>query len=328
MIIDWQHHCSPEEVFRKRGGKAGQAFIKDRKVGMHLYEEVYQIDRHLEFMDSAGIDLAVLSATLDSMEDCRLTVDFYVDIMKEYPKRFICLTPCIPTRGEEALHELERAIDLGLKGIVISPQNDGLPLDSPKLWPFYEMVSRWQVPVFVHITNIPVGYDALDAPYNLNVTMTREFDIAANTARLVLGGVLAEFPNLKIVMSHLGGGISSILERIERYVDVWGDKLWTELGGTPPFGRPYKENFKKYFSKIYFDLAGFEGGMNAVKCALTAISPQRMLFATDYPYNFTKAPEDVRRYIENIRKLDLSPALVDGILGGNAAELLGLQCGQ
>lgn len=325
MVIDWQHHCSPEEVFRKRGGKAGQPLVKDGKVGMHLYEEAYQINKQLEFMDEAGIDVAVLSSTLDSVEDCRLTDDFYVKVMKEHPKRFVCLAPCIPTRGEEAHNELERAInELGLKGVVISPQNDGEPLDSEKLWPFYEMASRLNISVFVHITNIPVGYQALDANYNLNVTITREFDIAANAVRLILGGVLVEFPDLKFVISHMGGGISSIMERIERYVHFWGDKIWTELGGTPPFGEPHKENFRKYFQRLYFDMAGFEGGMNAVTCALTAISPKRLVFGTDYPYNFTDNPEGVKSYIENIRGLDFPSETIEGILGRNAAELLGI----
>lgn len=325
MIIDWQHHASPEAVLKKRGGKPGQAFIQDGKVGMHLFAEVYQLDKHIQFMDEAGIDVAVLSATLDSVGDCKLTDNFYVDILKEHPKRFVCLAPCIPTRGKEALDELQRAInELGLTGVVISPQNDGLPLDSRELWPFYETVSRLNIPVFVHITNIPVGYDALDAAFNLNVTMTREFDIAANAARLVLGGVLTEFPDLKIVMSHMGGGIASILERIERYVGAWGEKFWNELGGTPPFDKPYKENFRKCFGKISFDMAGFEGGMNAVKCALTAISPERLVFGTDYPYNFTNDPQGAKRYIENIRGLDLPQASIDGMLGGNAARLVGL----
>src|SRR3989304_3238861 len=116
MIIDWQHHFSPEAIFKKRGGTPGQAFIQDGKVGMHLYPEVYQIDSHLKFMDEAGIDLSVLSATLDSIEDCKLTVDLYVKELKAHSRRFVCLAPCIPTRGEEALKELERAIDLGMKG--------------------------------------------------------------------------------------------------------------------------------------------------------------------------------------------------------------------
>ncbi len=324
MIIDWQHHFSPESIFKKRGGTPGQAFIQDGKVGMHLYPEVYQIDSHLKFMDDAGIDLSVLSATLESVEDCKLTVDLYVKELKVHSRRFVCLAPCIPTRGEEALKELERAIDLGMKGTVISPQNDGEPLDSKKLWPFYELISRLKVPIFVHITNIPVGYTALDAPYNLNVTMTREFDNAAAAARLVLGGVLTAFPDLTIVMSHMGGGISAIMDRIELYLEKWGERFWSELGGKPPFDQPYKENFRKHFGKIYFDMAGYEGGMNAVKSTLICISPERLVFGSDYPYNFTNDPEGVKRYIENIRKLDLPPQVIEGMLGGTAAKLLGL----
>ena len=114
------------------------------------------------------------------------------------------------------------------------------------------------------------------------------------------------------------------LERIELYVNTYQDRFWTEQGGSPPFNRPYKENFRKYFSSIYFDLAGFEGGMNAVECALTTISPQRLLFGTDYPYNFTNDPQGVRNYIESIRNLDLSTLATERILGGNAAELLGI----
>jgi predicted TIM-barrel fold metal-dependent hydrolase len=71
-------------------------------------------------------------------------------------------------------------------------------------------------------------------------------------------------------------------------------------------------------------MAGFEGGMNAVNCALTTIQPERLLFATDYPYNFSNDPDMTKEYIDNIRKLDLKPEVIDGILGGTAAELLGL----
>jgi predicted TIM-barrel fold metal-dependent hydrolase len=71
-------------------------------------------------------------------------------------------------------------------------------------------------------------------------------------------------------------------------------------------------------------MAGYEGGMNAVKCALTTISPERMVFGTDYPYNFRDDPQGVKQYIENIRKLALPPKSIDGMLGLNAAELLGL----
>ncbi len=328
MIIDWQHHCDPEEIYNKRGGKGGQAVIKDGKVGMHLFPEAYQIEKHLEFMDEAGIDLAVLSTSLDTVEECQITADHYLSLMKQYPKRFIGLAPCIPTRGKSALVELERGLKLGLKGVVISPQNDSEALDSRKIWPFYETVARFNVPIFVHITNIPIGYPAMDAPYNLNVTMTREFDIAANVARLILGGVLVDFPNLKVVVGHMGGGIAAIVKRVERFMGLYREAFWTELGGKPPFGEPYIENFQKYFNKLYFDLAGYEAGvstMGVVKCALTAIRPEQLLLGTDYPYEFRYTPDMVKQYMANIRKMGFTPRVADGILGGTAAKLLGIQ---
>ena len=188
---------------------------------------------------------------------------------------------------------------------------------------FYEKMSNYNLPIFIHVSGHVLGYDAYDADYNLNIAFTREADIALNTVRLILGGVLTAFPDLTFIISHLGGGISSTLERIERYIDVRGEKFWTDCGGTPPFGAPYRENFRRLFDTLYFDMAGFEGGMNAVKCALTTIEPNRILFGTDYPYNFHTDGKEVARYIRDIRELDLSRDEINGMLGGNATRILG-----
>jgi len=75
-------------------------------------------------------------------------------------------------------------------------------------------------------------------------------------------------------------------------------------------------------------MAGYEGGMNAVRSALTTISPDQLLFGTDYYPNFTGSPSgakdaiDAKKYIEDIQALDLLPAEIDSILGANAARLL------
>ena len=69
-------------------------------------------------------------------------------------------------------------------------------------------------------------------------------------------------------------------------------------------------------------MAGFEGRMNAVKCALTTISPDRLVFGTDYPPNFTEDSEGAKKYIESIKNLDLPKNSIDAMLGGNAAKVL------
>lgn len=64
--------------------------------------------------------------------------------------------------------------------------------------------------------------------------------------------------------------------------------------------------------------------MNAVKCALTTVSPKRLVFATDYPPNFVDDAPGIRNYIENIRKLELNEESKKDMLGNNATELLKL----
>jgi predicted TIM-barrel fold metal-dependent hydrolase len=338
MVIDWEHHITSKELgFDARGGKEGQQLTwgtDDMGRGRALLrEEMYRVDKHIEFMDKAGIDIAVISTFSDKLtiEYCKGMDDYYAKLMNDYPKRFVGLAPVDPTLGKDALNEIDRAIKgLGLRGICVSNTVNGNDrMDSQKLWPFYKKVQALDVPIFVHVSE-PQGYEALyNAPYNLAVTLVREFSLAETTARIILSGVLTDFPDLKFVISHMGGGISAIKERLVRYIRVWderfwaGDKkFWDGIGSGHPLKKPYAETFEKDFKKLYFDMAGFEGGMNAVKCALTTISPNQLLFGTDYYPNFTNEPDLAKRYIENIRNLNLSEIQIEGILGDTAARLL------
>jgi aminocarboxymuconate-semialdehyde decarboxylase len=82
---------------------------------------------------------------------------------------------------------------------------------------------------------------------------------------------------------------------------------------------------------LYFDLAGFEGGHVALSCALLGIRAERLVFATDYPQDFTgvntdtgKGMQAIKAYIEAVRGLDLNEQSKDAILSGTAARLLKL----
>lgn len=325
MIIDWQHHWYPEKYFTERGGVPGKYMrgtAKDGKTATYLYDAFYQIEKHLEIMDAAGIDMAVLSGSQDSYEDTQYWNNQCVEIMKKNPKRFEALTRFSPSWGERGLQEIDRAVsELGFRGVVLRAQSDDhIPLDSPEFRLFYRKMSGLDLPIFVHVSTSARGFEACKASWESGITLVREFDLVTATARLVLSGVLEEFPDLKFVMAHLGGGIAAIWERIERYVNYWGAKFWGWDTEEPPISKPIND----YFSKIYFDMAGFEGGMNAVKCALTTISPQRLLFGTDYPPNFVDDAPGIRNYIDNIRKLDLDEKSKEDILGNNASRLVGL----
>src|SRR5439155_1592249 len=81
----------------------------------------------------------------------------------------------------------------------------------------------------------------------------REVDLTVATTRLIAGGVLDRFPDLKLVIAHFGGGIAVMKDRL--------------LAKGYRFGT-LKRPFADYFDMLYFDLAGFEGGLAALHCAL------------------------------------------------------------
>lgn len=327
MIIDLEHHLEPREVWEKRGGKPGQLVMQLAPDGTPLRpldDSTWDVQIHLKYMDMAGIDMAVLSCTeANTVEEAKAFNNCFAEVVKQYPDRFVAFGAAPPLGGKPALEELQRAIKgLGLKGITINAMTDGQPVDSPELWPFYEVVSRLNVPIFVHPSVKLSGFDALKAPYDLFRTIGREFDLSLATFRLCAGGVMEDFPDLKFIVAHFGGGFSSIKERMDRYIRVMGAKFWS---GEPKINEPYFDNYQKYFDRLYFNMAGREIGIQTIKCALTNISSRKLMFGTDYPPNFSYDGLGMRSYIEQIRKLDLEKGDIEAMLNTNAKELLGLK---
>jgi hypothetical protein len=92
-----------------------------------------------------------------------------------------------------------------------------------------------------------------------------------------------------------------------------------------------KRPFGEYYDMVYFDMAGFEGGAAALHCGLQGIRPERLVFASDYPQDFTGVNTDtgkgmaaLRDYINAVRQLPLDQKQKDSMLSGTAAELLKL----
>ncbi len=322
MVVDWEHHYLPEILWLNKGGKRGERaiFYEYGKPRGNLHPELYDVEEQLRVMDAVGIDLAVLSIAVSSddtqvaLEECKIWDDAVAKLMKEHPKKFSGLAPIPPLGGEKAFAEMERAVgSLGLKGVVVRSQINGLSMDAKELYPFYKRISSLKVPIFIHPSGVQQGFDILNAPYDLNRSVGRELDLIVATTRIILSGVMEDFPDLIFVISHKGGGIAALKERIE---------YWFGAPGGP--GTRTRLPFDHYFKRIFFNLAGHHGGMNAVKCALTEIDPSRLVFATDYPQEFSEDPLKIRTYIEGIKALDLDKESKEGMLGKNAVALLKL----
>ncbi len=320
MIVDFQHHFVPLELAKRRGFAPGERrnLVEGGIPKFTLHDTLYDIDSHLRDMDLVGIDMAVLSCNLGwdaPLDDCRLINDRLAGIQKRHPARFAGLAHA-PVLEESGLREIERAAgELGLRGATIASQVNGLPLDSPTLAPFYRMACDLDLAVFVHPAMAPEGY-ALLREYDLARIIGREMDLQLAVTRVIAGRVMEEFPALKLVFSHFGGGIAAVKER-----------LAAKSGRFGTLRRPFEESF----DRLYFDAAGFEGGPVALRCALGGIRPDRLVFATDYPQDFTGATTQtgkgvlgIRDYIALIRNLGLPNGAAHAILGGTAGRLLHL----
>ena len=321
MVIDFQHHYVPVELAKKRGLYAEETtYLKEgglRATTMH--KRLYDLDLQLREMSEAGIDVSVLSCLLGwsaPMDECRLINDDLAKVQANYPGKFVGLAQAPVLEGQEAIQEIDRAVrNLGLKGITITSQTKGVSLDAPKLYDLYEKICELDVPIFVHPALALVGYDLLQ-DYDLPCVLGREVDLTVATTRLIAGGVLDRFPDLKLVIAHFGGGIAAVKDRL--------------LAKGYRFGT-LKRPFADYFDMLYFDLAGFEGGLAALHCALQGIRPERLLFASDYPQDFTgvntdtgRGMKELKAYIDAVRALALSDATKEAILGRTAAQLLKL----
>lgn len=322
MIVDFQHHYVPKTLAQKRGLYSETTSFAKLEGGvprLTMHARLYDAEAQLRDMDEAGVDVSVLSCLLGwdaSLEDNRFINDALAEIQRQFPGRFVGLAQAPLLEGDGPLQELDRAIrDRGLCGVAITSQVKGLPLDSAELYPFYEKVSVLDVPIFVHPAMVPGGYDLL-LDFDLARILGREVDLAVATTRIVAGGVLERFPSLKFVIGHFGGGIAGVKDRL--------------VAKAYRFGTLDKP-FEHYFDMLYFDTAGFEGGETALGCALLGIKPERLVFATDYPQDFTGVSTDtgrgmsaLREYIDAIRRLDLEQQVKENILGGTATKLLRL----
>jgi predicted TIM-barrel fold metal-dependent hydrolase len=320
MVIDFQHHYIPVEIAKRRGlySETGKTLLQEGGLpATTMHRRLYDLDLQLAEMDQAGVDISVLSCLLGwsaPLDECRFINDDLAAIEKKYPRRFVGLAQAPVLEGKPALAELRRAItDLGLHGATITSQVQGLSLDAPRLYELYELLCELDAPLFVHPALVPTGYEHLK-DYDLPRVLGREVDLTVATTRLIAGGVFDRYPDLKIVMAHFGGGIAAVKDRL--------------VGKGYRFGT-LKKPFGEYYDMVYFDMAGFEGGSAALNCALQAIRPERLVFASDYPQDFTgvntntgKGMTELRHYIETIRGLAFSTAVKEAVLGGTAARLL------
>jgi hypothetical protein len=273
-------------------------------------------EQRLQAMDAAGIDVQVLSLTSPGVEQFDPATgtplasqinDELAAVIDTHPDRFLGFAALAPNAPEAAAAELERAVkDLGFKGWKTHSNYGGTYLDDERYWPILEKAAELDVPIYLHPT-IPAmpalwkyGFALAGAPFGFGI------ETSVCMMRLVYSGVFDRYPGLEIILGHLGEGLPFLLQRIDfAYVRPWFD----------PAARP---NLKKMPSDYLKDnmLVTTSGNYlpAAFLCTVEALGIERILLATDYPY---EDPSECMQFLEGLR---LPQADRDRIYSGNAAR--------
>jgi len=267
------------------------------------------------------------------IELAKLYNDAAARLQTKYAGRYIPMATIPWDDIPASIKELERAKGLGLKAVQIKGSYyDATNLDNPALFPFWEAVSALDMCCLVH--NFTQGCGPLIADHfteypmvgteryhrlHLGTYLGFGLDYAVACASLSLGGVLDEFPDLRFVISHLGGGMAAILGRIHNYQD----KVFWGVADDPRHGKTPKHPYGYYLERLYFDTGGFFGHLNAVKAALLEIPARQLLFGTDYPQEIREGRK-VKDFVAGLRTLPLPAETIQGILSENGRALLGL----
>ena len=185
--------------------------------------------------------------------------------------------------------------------------------DDDEARPFWELVQELDVPVMIHPPHLGFGEERMKE-YRLASSIGRPFDLCLALGRLIVRGVLEDFPGVKIVASHGGGGICETISRMDYAYELQDEAFF--LGSYAPM--KIKHAPSHYLKRMYLDTVTYN--LPAVKMVLDWMGPDRVIYGSDAPPLTSLKP----RAIKLIRDLDLPAAERDAIFWGNAARLLKL----
>ncbi|MFC2047183.1 amidohydrolase family protein [Chloroflexota bacterium] len=308
------------------------------------------IDKRLEIMDRYEDYVQVLlppgpsgfcCAPEEESNMARVFNDATAEIVSKYPHKFVGAVAYLPLHNIDAtLKEIDRAIDeLGFRGICLetpvykvkAPDYEYdpetiKPLDLPEFMPIYENMSRRKLPIWIHPVGeggVPVYPGERSGKYGLFLTLGWTFESAMAMTRLACSGILAKYPDLRIIIHHCGSGVVPVLAgRIDGQMEVdtaLGMK-WGHPGEEDPFQIKRPVDYLRMFyadTALYGDTAG-------LMCGHAFFGPEHILFGTDFPWDVEGGDKYVRTTIDAVYRMNISDADKEKIFEGNAKRLLRL----
>ena len=285
--IAFEEHCAIEETV-----EATRSFAGDSGIWDEFTAQLMDVgNMRLEGMDKTGIEFAILSLNSpgiqgmlnadEAVELAKKGNDKMADAVAQHPDRYAALATLPMHNPEIASAELTRCVkELGFKGAMVNgfqqkddPDN-AIYYDIPEYREFWATVSELDVPFYLHprmqIQTQARNYDGhpwlMSAPWGFAV------ETSIHSLRLCGSGLFDDYPNLRIVIGHLGENIPFGLWRIDARMRF----SRRDYRGNRPLGDYFRDHFHITTSGNFND--------PAFRCTLDTIDNDKVYFCADYPF--------------------------------------------
>ena len=237
----------------------------------------------------------------------RLANDGLKELCDKYPDQFAGFVAEVPLTAPDAgARESERAIkELGACGVQIVTNVGGKPLDRPEFEPFFAKMNELKLPVWVHPTRTAKTPDYADEQkslYEIWWTFGWSYETATFMARMVFSKTLDKYPDLKILVHHFGGIVPMLEGRIGPGWDQLGARTSDEDYGA--LLKSLKKRPLDYFQQDFYADSAVFGGEGATIAGKMFYPLEKIVFASDCPFDPEKGTMYIRETLRLIEKMD------------------------
>ena len=314
---------------------------------------LWDVEKRLEIMERYEDYVQILIPTGDVVEPyfspkdsarlAQIFNDALAELVAKYPEKFVGAVAAVPMNDvDAALEEIERTVSMGFKGILmhtpVFSYEEGRPaelgynyetvksLDSPEFMPIYESMSKHNLPIWIHPTGqggVPLYSGDKRGKYALYHLFGWPLESAAAMVRLVCGGILAKYTNLRFIIHHCGSGIVPVLAgRIGYEFDKF------KSAGVVKYDNPEDDPFTStrlvdYLRMFYADTA-LNGDTAGLACGHEFFGAEHILFGTDAPFDMADGNKFIKNTIDAVYRMPVSDADKKKIFEDNARRLLRL----
>jgi len=299
-VIDMENHFStPLQIEVMKNNKGFPRFDEEKGLGYWedswipitdsgASEQLFDIgEGRIALMDEVGIDYAHLSFTAPGAEPFDVETskrlakdanDKAAEAINKYPSRFGAFISLAPKDPEWSIKEIDRALEMGLWGWHTHSNYGDAYLDEKRFWPILKKCEDLDMPIYIH----PASTTAKDLR-TFGICMAGPtFGFGVDTQfvflRMIHRSVFDQFPNLKIILGHFGETFPFLADRVNAaYRQGYGQPV-LEVGGG------YKNEPGYYIKKNLWTTSSGNYLPEALYCTRDVLGMDRVMMATDYPY--------------------------------------------